>query len=256
VTAQVHPRHQRLLPVVALALLTWGTTWNPGDARADANPTKLGRQVGVMERLLNEMLVDSPNFLVAGQNVAAGFEVDDVGVIFTFRTSLTGLGWQLHKTNTFLNFWPFSSEKQRTIVIHKEKKDGDGDGAVIDLGDGKIVIKEGEVFIDQDGKVRKLSEKDSSNAVSDKEYREDQLKKYAAAKEELVRFLLDYGETLGALPAGQSVRIVVRLGDIDLPAGHEVHSLTLRARIDDLKALGDGRIEESAARSRIEIRES
>jgi hypothetical protein len=68
--------------------------------------------------------------------------------------------------------------------------------------------------------------------------------------------MLDYGETLKALPAGQSVRIVARMTDLDLPEGHEVRSLTLKASIDDLRAYGDGRLSEGAARAKITVKES
>lgn len=253
-TAQIHHRHSWLPIVAALAVAIGVNASASRTAHAEASRSKLDKQVGVMERLLNEMLVDSPNFLVAGQDVAEGFQVDDAGAIFTFRASLTGLGWQRHGAGSFLNFWPFSTDKHRTIVIRKDGKDEDG--AMIDLGDGKIVIKEGELFIDQDGNVRKLTEKDPVHAISDKEYREDQLKKYAAAKEELIRFLLDYGETLSAMPGDQFVRIVVRLGDVEFPEGREVRSLILRARIEDLRSFGDGRLGEGAARAKIDIRES
>jgi len=226
----------------------------PSPALAGDPPTKIQRQIGVMEQLLDQVLVDSPNLLVSGKDAAGGFEVEDLGAIFTFRASVTGWGWNRGHTNGVFNFWPFQSEKQKVYVLRGDKGDGAKKEIVID-GD-RIVVKDGEVYIDEDGKTHKLSEKEGVNVVDEKGIQQDRLKKYEAAKEELIKFLLEYGETLRALPAGQSVRIVARMEDLGLPEGREVRSLTLRASIDDLRAYGDGHLSESAARARIVVRES
>jgi hypothetical protein len=226
----------------------------PSPALAGDSPTRIQRQIGVMDQLLDQVLVDSPNFLVSGKDAAEGFEVEDLGAIFTFRASVTGWGWNSGHTSGVFNFWPFQSQKQKVYVLRGDKGDGAAKEIVVD--GGRIVVKDGEVYIDEDGKTRKLSEKDGVNVLDEKELQQDRLKKYEAAKEELIKFLLDYGETLRTLPAGQSVRIVARMEDLGLPEGREVHSLTLRASIDDLRAYGDGHMSESAARAKIVIKES
>lgn len=226
----------------------------PTPALAEEALSKLGRQVGVMDRLLDDFLVDSPNFLVSGSDAAEGFEIEDLGAIFIFRASLTGWGWEsAHRNGTF-NLWPFQDEKQKIYLIRGDKDGGGAKEIVID--GGRIVIKDGEVTVDENGKTRKLSEGDGAEVPDQKQLREDRMRKYEAAKEELIRFLLDYGETLRALPAGQSVRVIARMADVELPDGRVVRSLSIRAPIDDLRAYGEGNLSESAARAKISVKES
>jgi hypothetical protein len=250
------PTHRgvRLLVGLSIALAAATGLVVPGSASADDKPTKAERQVAVMEKLLDEMLVDSPNFLVAGHDAAEGFAIEDYGAIFTFQASLTGWGWEGNRMGDFLNFWPFDGGKRSVVVIRGDK--GTEERKEIVVGDGDIVIKDGEVFIKDGAKTKKLSEKDGMTVIDEKQWQEDQLKKYEAAKEELVGFLLEYGETLKAMPAGQSVRIVARMRNLRVGGDREVRSLTLRVSIDDLRAYGDGRLGESAARAKIEIKES
>jgi hypothetical protein len=249
------PTRNRFLVVIgALASLVGGAALViPTPTLAEEPQSKLERQINVTQRLLDEMLVDSPNFLVSGHEVTEGVEIEEYGAFFTFRASLTGWGWEPGRFGRSLDFWPFNGGKRNVVVIKGDKDKGEKE---ISIGDGSIVIKDGEVYMKEGGKTRKLSGKDGADVVDEKQYRADQLKKYEAAKDELIRFMLDYGETLKALPAGQSVRIVARMTDLDLPEGHEVRSLTLKASIDDLRAYGDGRLSEGAARAKITVKES
>lgn len=50
---------------------------------------KMQREIRMMERSLDDMLVDSPNFLVPGYDNARGIYVPGTGMIFTFKSSLT-----------------------------------------------------------------------------------------------------------------------------------------------------------------------
>lgn len=220
-------------------------------ASAGEKETKLERQIGVVVRTIDDMLVDSPNFLVAGKEVTEGFEVDDYGVIFTFKSSLTGPFWEENASGSFLGLWPMG--KKRQIIMRKD--DSKGEKEII-LGDGKIIIRDGEVLIEDGGKTKKLSEDGDWVKIDEKTYREKQAQKYAAAKEELIKTLMEYGEVLKALPSGQSVRVIARFEDVEFPEGRDVNRLSLKASIDDLRAFGDGRLSESAMRAKIEIKES
>ena len=59
-----------------------------GSSSAGEKMTKLERQIDVMEGAIDDMLVDSPNFLVHGGDNARGLYIDEFGVIFTFDASL------------------------------------------------------------------------------------------------------------------------------------------------------------------------
>ena len=86
--------------------------------------------------------------------------------------------------------------------------------------------------------------------------RDRQWKKYERARDELVMVLMDYGEVLSGLPAGQQVKIMAKFSDLDLPKDKKIRKLTVKASIDDLRLYSDGKIDEEQMRSRIEIKES
>jgi len=237
-----------LLGLTAALLVSAGLT----PAGAQEKKTKVDRQIGVMEKVIDGMLVDSPNFLVAGKEVTEGFELEDYGAVFTFEASLTGPYGFMSGSRSAFNFWPFRGNKKHVVVL----RDGDDKKMEIKIDGKKMIVKNGGVWVDGDGEEHKLSDDEDLKVFDEKSYREDQLKKYEAAKEELIKVLMDYGETLRALPAGQSVRIIARLDDLDLPEGKDVRKLTVRAKIDDLRAYGEERLSESAMRAKIEMKES
>jgi len=217
--------------------------------------TKIERQIDVMEGAIDDMLVDSPNFLVAGRHVTDGFDIDDYGVLFTFEASLTGLGWHDDSGFSLSHFWPWTGGKKHNIICLKK---GDGDDKEIEFGDGHIIIRDGDVCIvgDDEKSLQKLLTDGKIETIDDKEYRKRQLEKYEKAKEELIEVFMDYGEILKAVPAGQTVRVVARLHDMQLPKDKEIRKLSLRATIDDLRSYGDGRLSEGELRNRIKIKES
>ena len=214
--------------------------------------SRLEKQMGIVEEAIDDMLIDSPNFLVSGRGVTQSIDDDQSGVLFIFEASLTGPHWESGRRNGFLSW--LDGDSPRVYVL----RDGDGDDdKVIDLDQGEIRIKHGEVTIkEKGGKERKLDGDGDWKRLDRKTIGERQLAKYGRGKEEVVRVLLDYGEILKAVPAGQSVRVVARLSDLDLPEGEEVRKLSVKAKIEDLRAYGDGKLTETEMRSRLEIRES
>jgi len=73
------------LSALALPLL-----FAAGNASAQASPDrKMQREIRRMEHDLDDMLVDSSNFLVPGYHNARGMYVPGTGMIFTFSSSLT-----------------------------------------------------------------------------------------------------------------------------------------------------------------------
>ena len=248
------PRFATCFGVLCLllpALLLLGTD----SAMAGDRPTKLERQIDVMEGAIDDMLVDSPNFLVAGRHVTEGFDAEDYGVLFSFQASLTGLGWDEDSDHSSSHFWPWNWDKKHRIIV---LEGDDGDEEEFELDDGSIIIRDGAVHImGKDAReLKKLFKNGRYETIDDETYRERQLKKYDQAKEELIDVFMEYGEILKELSSGQTVRVVARLHDIDFPKEKEIRRLSLSASIDDLRAYGDGRLSESEMRDRIKIRES
>jgi hypothetical protein len=242
-----------LLPAVVPLLAGVLAAGSTSVASAGEKRTKVERQIGIMESIIDDMLVESPNFLVGGQHETRGFEMEDYGAVFMFDASLTGVWWDEDSDGSYFNFWPFGGRKNHVIVM----KDGDKKQKEVLFNGGRIVIRDGDVYIEgDDGDLKKLSEKDDWEVMSRQEMREAQAKKYERAKQELIDVLLDAGDVLKALPAGQTVKIVADFHDMDVPDEKEVNKLTVTAKVDDLRAYSDGKLSEDQARGRITVKES
>jgi len=107
---------RRGLPLI----LTAGFAVSMAAATAGASPPsrKMERQLAIFERIVDEMLVDSPNFLVQGHDNTRGTYVDGQGALFVFKTSLVGGGWD--DNHDWWGFWSGSRH-------HKYRDDEDAD---------------------------------------------------------------------------------------------------------------------------------
>lgn len=191
-----------------------------------ANPEKLDRQIGHLERALDDALVDSPNFLVTSGRNASGFYVPDLGVMFTFNARLVGEFY--HQSG----FWIGPDADV------KISKDEDGDRQII---------------------IRKNKHWDLGRAFGikdDDKEAHDTVEIYNSGKEELIDLLMDEGASLGTVPDGQFVMICARMNDGDLRREKKIQRLTLKAKIDDLRAYADDKLSEGEMKARIVIVES
>lgn len=84
---------RRLLRAIAPALVAvvclaaWA---GPGQAQAGESRKKLHREIRIVEELFNDVLIDSPNWLVSGGGPAHAAYVDGIGLIIGFDASLVG----------------------------------------------------------------------------------------------------------------------------------------------------------------------
>jgi hypothetical protein len=197
---------------------------NPISAQPPDNAKKLKKQIEVMERILDELLVDSPNFLVSSRNNNThGVYLDGFGVLLAFDASLIQQDDQ--------DIWQKLGKKFKIYT-----KDGQ---TVIDLNADE----------DDDGK-------DDEEAVFDHEkwreqHEKNQQELYEHGKAELVEGLMDYGETLTTLRDGDTVAIAAFLRDADFFTRNEISTLVIKAKMSDLRAYSSGSINEKTMRSRI-----
>jgi hypothetical protein len=196
-------------------------------ASGPANPEKLDRQIGNMERALDSALVDSPNFLVTSGRNASGFLIPDFGVVFMFHAQLVD-EWQL--------LHGFSFGPGSDISITRD-----------DDGERQIIIRKNKHW--DVGRALGFHGKDDGEI-------HDTVALYEAGKAELIDWLLDEGTTLSALGDGQYVTICARMNDEDLKHEKKIERLTLRAKIDDLKAYADDKLSEAEMKARIVVEES
>ena len=219
---------QTAMATLVVGVLTAGT------ASAEAPPNRLKRQINVMESIIDEVLVDSHNFLVSSRSVTHGVYLQEFGVLFTFSAALL------------------------------DRDDYDWDW---DWNDGKVEIKrddDGRIIItmeDEDGDDED-NDDDRDRDHHDKNHKEDwddwRAKRaardemlYGRGKEELYETLMDYGETIGGLNDNQWVAIAAFLRDSDYFVDQKISRLILKARVRDLNDYADQKINADTMRSRI-----
>lgn len=208
------------LAAAALALLLAGPpVAGPAEAAAPADLRKLNREITVVEKVMDDMLLDSKNLLVyATDHNAHGLYLDEFGVVFSFNASLVDRSM----TMTNYTFGGYRIEdKGDKIVVFKDKDPAPG--APADAPDSA------------EGKARK--EKDAARLAG----------LYAAGKREIVDILLDYGPTLTSLRDEQWVAVGAFLKGSDFFQDRHISRLVLKARMSDLRAMSAGRLTRDAA---------
>jgi hypothetical protein len=191
---------------------------------------KMARQMEVMEGIIDQVLVDSPNFLVYGRKNTYGLYVQDLGIIFTFSASLVQKKWKGEE------FWSWG-------------------GVEIEEEDGQIILRR------KDRKDRDEGEEEDEEGAEDEgrdfatKYRDHQERLYKQGKTELVDVLLDYGDTITTLKDDQWVGIVAFLRDSDFFLDNKISRLVLKAKIGDLRAYSAERINQEDMVKRMVIEE-
>ena len=206
------------LPLV-LALLIAVMVGSPAPAGAqDETPTrKMSRQVSVLEKVLDQVLIDSPNFLVPGRNNARGIFLDEFGALLTFEASLVS------KNRMSMGFefdWPIGYRIEEN-----------------ERGDKVIVIPKRHVDEDSDNRTPRTSA---------------EARLYERGKVELRETLLDYGDTITALDDAHWIAIAAYLKDHDYFVSERISRLVIRVRMRDIRAYAAGKIDEKTVLSRFQ----
>ena len=228
------PRQRRWVWEVALVVAALLVGLWAGNANAADPPKnrKMARQIRMMEGILNQVLLDSPNFLVGGiVDYSWGFYVEGHGVILTFDASLI-TGGDDHDWKKWTTFPGLRIEKGP-------------DGQQI------IIIPDDDDLDEED--LEELEEfEDMAKDWRDREGRRQE-RVLGRGKTELVDLLLDYGDTMTTLESGEWISIVAALeGDFLKDSGMR---LILKAKIDDLRAYGSDDLSEEEMVKRIVVEE-
>lgn len=207
---------------IAGAILTGITA---GEVQATDPPAnrKMERQLEVMEQIIDQVLIDSPNFLVRGRDNARGLFVKEFGMIFTFEASL------VEKNRDFLKHFDFGGFRI------EETEDGE-----------KIIIVPDEGDVDA-AEIRERAERLRDRQES----RQENL--YRRGKTEFVDLLLDYGDTMTTLEDRHWIAIVAYLSDSEYFAENRFSRLILKAKIGDLRSYAsEGLTEEEMIKKIVE----
>lgn len=194
---------------------------------------KMARQIEVMEKIIDQVLLDSPNFLIRGTPVARGSYIPGTGVLFTFDASLVEHDWS-----------DLDPKKWNLGGFRVETRDGQ---RVIIIDDGKDRDKEKG---DEDAqKEDEQIEGDLQDWRDERRARSERV--YVRGKTEMVDVLLDYGDTLTTLDPDQWVIIQGFLTDEDFVDRARFSRLILKAKIGDLQAYTAGKLSEEDMVKRI-----
>jgi hypothetical protein len=206
------------LGVLTLAL---AGVFAPAAAGEDAISKKLNRQIGVMEKIIDEALIESPNYLVQARQNTHGIYLEEFGMLFSFEASL---------------FVGAREEWWEKLKRFKIKTEG-----------GKTIIELGQDDEDED--------EDLDEEEWEAKLEEEQEEHYAKGKEELTTVLLDYGDTLTGLRDEQTVAIAAFLSKGSLFIEDGTQTLVVKAKMSDLRAFAKGSLSERTMRDRISYQE-
>lgn len=202
-------------------------------ANAVAGPkSKTARQMRVFEHIVDEMLVDSPNWLVQGRDEARGMYVEGHGAIFTFDVSLVNAGWgDSGHGKSWWGWW--QGHDDRVIILDDDDDDDD------DYGD------------DEDRASRRRARKEWQARDLKRQER-----RYTRGKSEVVEMIVDFGDVLTTLADDEWVEIEAFLEGASYFYEKDLEQLSVRAKMADVRAYADGDIDEKTLVERIQTKES
>jgi hypothetical protein len=192
------------------------------------NASRLGRKVAVMERVIDEVLVQSPNVVVSSRNATRGLVLEGYGVLFLFDSSLT-----------------------RGVPF--------GPGGMIAFSDSdeatRWLVRPGR------GSARESDGDEDHEELTLEEWREQSAKERRelidGLKAELVETLVDYGPTLGEL-RDEAWVTVVAFFDSHSPFGNDaaISRLEVKAKMRDLRRYAGGNLSRQDAMAAVTATEN
>jgi hypothetical protein len=217
----------RMLGTAALGILVLA-----GPALAGPDSRKMDRQIDLFERIVDDMLVESPNWLVRSHHEARGRYRSGEGARFTFDATLIDQGWFGSRGGSW---WKsFLRDDDDVIVIDRDDWDNLDDKDLADLR--------------RDSKKSREEHKDR--------LLKHQERLYERGKSEMVEMLADFGDLLTTVPDGETVQLVAYLGDADYFYEHDIRTLTMTAKMSDVRAAANGSIDEKKFVQLVKVEES
>jgi hypothetical protein len=202
---------------------------------------KLTRELAIMEKIIDQMLLDSQNFLVYSQPETRGLYLEEFGILFSFQASL------VNRNNTEFD-------------LHGMKIEDDGDKITIRKPDKNKKNRD-----ENDDEESEDEENDESSAQneSDDETNERLLKTwqksqenreaklYRQGKAEILDLLLDYGDTISSLGDDQWLAIAAYLKGSNYFMTNKISRLVLKARAGDVRAFAAGKLSRQAMLAKV-----
>lgn len=229
-TKRMEPRGiGRVVAMGALGVLALAAV-----ATAGPDSRKQDRQIDLFERIVDDMLVESPNWLVQGSHESRGRYRSGEGARFTFDARLVYRGWG-NRSWGGGKWW-------KNILI-----DGSDDVIVIDRDDWE------DMDDDEIADLRKDSRESRQKYLDRSLKRQERL--YERGKTELIETLADFGDVLTTIPDGESLALVAYLGNGDYFDEKDLRELSVSAKMSDIRAFANGSIKEDEFKKRVKVTE-
>ena len=213
-----------------------------------------------MERALDEMLIDSPNFFVSGRGNSRGLYIESIGALFTFEATLVNKDWDFDWSKFQEKGYHYEVEQDGDkITIYKDGKklteDYKGkdreapeapEAPEADEGDegGDSHGDAGEDAADAEAEAR-------ARRAMRKRMAERDEKIYARGKQEMIDFMLDFGDAIDGLRDDQMIVFVAYLRDHEFFEKNDLSHFVVRAKVGDLRAYAAGSLTEQAVVAKI-----
>ncbi len=244
-----------VLAAIVIAPVALVTITNAQNASTTSR--RLTRELSIMEKVIDEMLLDSRNFLVySTDDNTRGLYLEEFGVLFSFQASLVSRGGDFKFDWKDFNI----QEKDGVIVISPPEDDPD------EKQDRK---KDRERERDRNRNSSRNDDEDGDDHDHDhdhadrftflKGWRERnsnvQQRLYTDGKAEVLDILLDYGDSMTSLRDTQWLGIAAFLKRSDFFIDKRISRLVIKAKMSDLRAYADHRIDREAMKKRVVVEE-
>jgi len=195
------------------------------------------RDITVLEKIIDEMLLDSKNLLIyTAGGVTHGLYIDEFGAVFSFEASLVD-----QKDDTP---WPdgmegytFDTDEHGNVIIRK-KKDAKVKGP--DTPVPPTPPKPGEAP-KSSGTPRAWIDRQAGK----------QVKLYETGKAEIIDTLIEYGDSMDGLRDNQWLCFAAFLKNSDFFLENRISRLVIKAKMSDLRSYAQGRIDRKAMMAKV-----
>ncbi|TPW05917.1 MAG: hypothetical protein FD129_2711 [bacterium] len=188
------------------------------------------REITVLEKVIDEMLLDSKNLLIyTAGGVTHGLYMDEFGVLFSFEASLVDRSDDIPWPKELRENYTFETDEHGNLVIRKGKK------STPDAPDAPETPKP-----PKPGENPKSSP--TPRAWIDKQAIK-QATLYEAGKGEIIETLIEYGESMNSLRDSQWLCFAAFLKNSDFFLEKRISRLVVKARMSDLRSYAQGRLD-------------
>jgi len=198
-----------------------------GEATEKGADEKLRKQISIMEKILDEALVDSENALVKSTHPTRGVYLDGFGFLFTMELGIVDDQFRWQSLSKLLDIG-------EGYAITREEKE-----------------KEGETVIT----IKKKKEEEQGEKPAGEKKTVDEAARWELVKKELVEVVRDYGDTIARAKPDEWFAIFATplLGSW---GSEKAERLVIRVQMREITDYNEGRLSAQDFEKRVRIIES